>query len=116
MTLLEGIVALVVLGLSAVGFLDVFGASAATAARAAVINQVVAEAEAGIEAAALGDATQAQDALAGTEGTFGRRVETRPWGAVPGVTEVIVVVTPPGGAPFEVRRLVRDLRANGSPP
>jgi type II secretory pathway pseudopilin PulG len=116
MTLLEGVVALVVLSLSALGFLDVFRAGASTASRAASTSQVVAAAEAGIEAASLGDAAQAQEALPGLEGSMARQVAARPWGSAPGVTEVIVIVTPPGGAPFEVRRLVRDLRATGVRP
>lgn len=107
MTLLEGAIALVILGLSALGFLDVFRSGASTAARARDVGAVVAMAESAMEAASLGDAVIAQEALDAPDTLVARRVEARPWGDLPGVTELVVVVTPRDGAPFELRRLVR---------
>lgn len=106
MTLLEAVVALMVLGLSAVGFLDVFRAGSTTAARAATTAQVVAEARSAMEAASLGDVVQAQVVLP-TDTAIGRRIDARPWQPLPALTEVVVTITPRDGAPFEVRRLVR---------
>lgn len=106
MTLLEAVVALMVLGLSAVGFLDVFRAGSTTAARAAGTAQVVAAARSALEAASLGDVVQAQEVLP-ADTALGRTIEARPWEPLPTVTEVIVTITPRTGAPFEVRRLVR---------
>ncbi|MBK8247727.1 MAG: type II secretion system protein [Gemmatimonadetes bacterium] len=116
MTLLEGAIALVILGLSAMGFLDVFRSGASTAARARDVSEVVAQAESAMEAASLGDAVIAQEALGAADTLVARRVEARPWGTAPGVTELVVVVTPRHGAPFELRRLVRDPGTMGPRP
>ncbi len=116
MTLLEGAIALVILGLSAMGYLDVFRSGASTAARAREVSEVVAQAESAMEAASLGDAVIAQDALGTADTLVTRRIEARPWGAVPGVTEVVVLVTPRNGAPFELRRLVRNPGTMGPRP
>jgi Tfp pilus assembly protein PilV len=108
MTLLEGAIALVVLGLSALGFLDVFRSGASTAARAREVTEVVALAVSAMEASSLGDVVIARDALGAADPTVSRRVEAHAWAGAPGVTEIVVVVTPKDGAPFELRRLVRD--------
>lgn len=116
MTLLEGVVALVVLGLSAMGFLDVFRSSASTAAHARDVARTVAVAESAMESAALGDLALAQDALGAEDPRISRRVVARAWAGAPGVTEVVVVVTPREGAPFELRRLVREPAPSGVRP
>lgn len=116
MTLLEGVVALVVLGLSAMGFLDVFRSGASTAAHARDVARTVAIAESAMESAALGDLALAQNALGVQDPGISRHIVARAWAGAPGVTEVVVVVTPREGAPFELRRLVREPAASGVRP
>lgn len=111
MTLLEALVALVILGLSAVGYLDVFRSSSASVRDADEWGRVVAIAETAMEGATLGDAMQAQrGALAPQDRAdgFAERVEVVPWR--PGVSQVIVTVTSPRGTRFTLRRLAREPR------
>ena len=109
MTLLEGLVALVILGMTAVGYLDVFQSGARSVQQAAEWTRSVAIAESAMEAAALGDALQAQEALGAADGRYSRQVVVRPWRGA--LSEVTVRVTSPRGATFELRRLVRTRRA-----
>jgi type II secretory pathway pseudopilin PulG len=104
-TLLEAMVALVILGLSAVGYLDVFQSSARSVRDADEWARTVAVAQSTMEAAALGDALQAQDAALVPDERFTRRVEVRPWSGR--VSEVVVTVTSPRGTTFTLRRLTR---------
>ena len=60
MTLLEALIALVILGLSAIGYLDVFQSSARAVRDADEWTRTVSMAESTMEAATLGDALQAQ--------------------------------------------------------
>ena len=103
MTLLESIIALVILSLSAVGALGIFqGANrAATGAQAWTI--AASYAEQGIESAKIGD----RDAIAQTRmpNGFSRRVESKP--ASHGLLDVAVTVGLPGGAFLVVHRLVQ---------
>ncbi len=108
MTILEGVIALVVLGVSAVGFLDVFRGGAEATVRAASWVRTVDMAVSAMEAASLGDVLQAQEALGDADPGVERRIEARPWG--PGVTEVIVTVRVPGTPSFTMRRLIREGR------
>jgi type II secretory pathway pseudopilin PulG len=108
MTLLEALLALVILGLSAVGYLDVYQGGATSAARAADWTQTVAVAESAMEAASLGDALQAQQAAGGPDERFVRRLEVRPYGH--GVSEIVVTVTSPLGTTFSLHRLLRTSR------
>ena len=105
MTLLEALVALVILGLGAGGFLGLFQQSARTAHGAAEWTRLVAYAESGMEAATLGAAPL--DTLPG----YGRAVAVRPWRGA--LAQVDVTVTSPRGARFTLRRLVdaADVRA-----
>jgi type II secretory pathway pseudopilin PulG len=101
-TLLEALVALVVLGLTGVGFLEVFQGAHRSARDAAAWTAAVAYAEAGIEEAALGPPPAAgADSLP----DFRREVAVRPWRGA--VDEVTVTVTLPSGARMSLRRLVR---------
>ncbi|MEO6444474.1 MAG: type II secretion system protein [Gemmatimonadaceae bacterium] len=109
MTLLEALLALVILGLSAVGYLDVFQSSARAVQVTDEWTQAVSIAESAMEAATLGDALQAQGAL-GTSGRtesitggFQRRIAVQPWRGR--VHEIVVVVTTPRGVTFTLRRL-----------
>lgn len=103
-TLLEALVALVILGLVATASLQLFG-SALRAARAAEAWSVAtAYAEEGMEMAKL-DLTSAlargEEVL---EGGFGRRTRATPGAA--GTTRVTVTVSFPDGGVFELDRLV----------
>lgn len=105
MTLLESLAALVILGSTAVGFLEVFHTSARATRDAGDWAQVTAYAESvmertKLEAPELASADAPRGAVA--------RVETRSW--APGVDEVIVVVTASSGRRLELRRLTRDRR------
>lgn len=111
MTLLEALIALVILSLSAVGYLDVFQSSARSVRDAGEWTQVVALAESAMEGATLGDALQAEQGALPDEwraSRYDQRVEIRPWRA--GVNEVVVTVTAPRGTTFTLRRLVRERR------
>ena len=97
MSLLEALVALVVLGLTGVGFLEAFQGASRSARDAAAWTTAVAYAESTMEQATLG---APPDSLPG----YGREVAVRPWRG--GVDEVAVTVTLPSGARFTLRRLV----------
>jgi Tfp pilus assembly protein PilV len=106
MTLLEAMLALVILGLSAVGVLDVMHTSADGVRAAREWTRASAVAEATMEAALLGDALQAQDAMSGeavADSGWSRRLEVR---AGPGrLADLVVTVTTPRGVRFELHRL-----------
>ena len=109
MTLLEALAALVILGTTAVGFLQVFHSTARVTRDASDWAQVTAYAESVMEGTKVdvrGD--EPGDAPAGVSA----RVETRAW--APGVAEVIVVVTSSTGRKLELRRLTREPRAGQS--
>src|SRR5688572_13602688 len=104
MTLLESLAALVILGTTAVGFLEVFHTTARATRDATDWARVIAYAESVME----GTKTNGGAADGSVEAPRGvsARVETRAW--TPGVSEVIVVVTSTGGQRLELRRLTRD--------
>ena len=109
MTLPEALVALVILGLSAVGYLDVFRSSAGSVREADEWTHVVALGETAMEGATLGDALQAQRGLLGDgdrAAGFQQRIDVVPWRA--GIDEVVVTVTSPRGTTFILRRLARQ--------
>ena len=116
MTLLEALAALVILGTTAVGFLEIFHTTARAARNAADWAGVVAYTESVMEQTKV-DADQVSAPLDAPAGASAR-VETRAW--APGVTEVIVVTTSRDGRRFELHRLTRDgtrasLEASGTP-
>jgi type II secretory pathway pseudopilin PulG len=96
-TLLETLVALVVLGLAGVGFLETFQATSRSAGDAEAWVAAVARAEAAMEETKLG--TGPTDAAA---------VDVQPWPGAPGVDLVTVTVALPDGGAFVLRRLVRS--------
>ena len=103
MTLLEALAALVILGTTAVGFLEVFHGTARVTRDAGDWAQVAAYAESVMEGTKIEvRRDEAGDAPAG----MSARVETRAW--APGVAEVIVVVTSQSGRKLELRRLTRE--------
>jgi type II secretory pathway pseudopilin PulG len=101
MTLLESLVALVILGLSAVGFLELFQRITVTTRDTAAWTRAVAVAEWSMERAVLGT-----PALSDTVDGLPRRVVVQPWRGR--VREVVVTVELPApqGARVELRRLV----------
>lgn len=109
MTLLESLAALVILGTTAVGFLEVFHTSARATRDAEQWAGTVAYGESLMEALKVDEAAAGAPAL---PPGYGARVENRAW--APGVREVIVVVTSPNGRRLELRRLAREVES-GSP-
>jgi Tfp pilus assembly protein PilV len=106
MNLLEAVVALVILGLTATGFLDLFARGSSGAAQAEQWERTVAAAESAMEAVTLGDALQAQQAVAGADPRYAAQVDVRPFAG--DVVRVTVTVTSPNGPAFSVQRLVRQ--------
>ena len=103
MTLLESIIALVILSLSAVGALGIFQGASRAAIDAQAWTVAASYAEQGIEAAKIGD----RDVAAETQlpNGFRRRIESKP--AQQGLVDVAVTVEMPGGAQLVVHRLVQ---------
>lgn len=110
MSLLEAVVALVIFGVTAVGFLETFQSASRSARDATAWTAAVGYAEAGVDAAVAGApvAGPGADSLAG----FTRAVTVRPWRG--GVDEITVTVTLPSGARMAAHRLVR--RGGGTAP
>lgn len=102
MTLLESLIALVVLGLSAVGFLDLFQEVSARTAATASRAQVVAVAEATMEHA-LAEPSGAVPTYPDSAG-LRRRVELRAHAT--GLRELVVTVERDGGGRVSLHRLV----------
>ncbi len=99
MTLLESVVALVIVSLAAVGFLNVFESNARLPGAAKEWTSAVAYAEEGIELVKLGQAVPASNSA-----RLSRQVTTTPFARH--VDEIRVIVTMDGGRVFELRRLV----------
>lgn len=98
MTLLESVIALVIVGLAALGFLNLFEGGARLPAAAREWNSAVSYAEEGMELAKL------RLPVPGRNGAgLSRRVERKYFAKR--VDEIRVVVTLDGGRVFEVRRL-----------
>lgn len=100
MNLLEALVALVILGLATVGYLDVFQTSTQSVGSAAAWSETVAVAESAME-----------EVLAGVQpeprpNGYRSDVRVEPWQE--GLSEVTVRVTSPSGMAFEIRRLVES--------
>ena len=113
MTLLESLAALVIVGTTAVGFLEVFHTTARATRDAAEWAQVSAYAESVMERTKV-EAPSLEIGDGAPRGVTAR-VEARPF--APGVTEVVVAVTSASGRRLELRRLTRDARPGtpGSP-
>jgi type II secretory pathway pseudopilin PulG len=95
-SLLETVVALVILGLAGVGFLEAFQGTSRSARDSEAWVEAVAVAEAALEEVKLGSAP-----------TAAARVDTQPWPGAEGVELVSVTVALPDGGAFVLRRLVR---------
>jgi Tfp pilus assembly protein PilV len=96
MTLLEALVALVILGLSTIGYLEVFQRSARGARSAAEWEHAVAIGEAAMERARLDGSVPDDSATT---------VTTRPWRGR--LDELMVTVRLPDGGVLTLSRLVR---------
>lgn len=105
LTLLEIMVALVILGLVVVGFLELFAATARSTHDLELWSRAVAHAENTIELVKLDP--NATFNLSGTvAGGFERRVEVRAWGT--GLQVATVVVRLPDGREFVLNRLLES--------
>ena len=104
LTLLETMVALVILGLVVLGFLEVFQGSARLAADSETWSQAVAYATDEMEAVKLDPESAVAGSREALAGGFARQTETRPWGR--GVRLVTVVVFLPRGGRLTLNRLV----------
>ncbi len=104
LTLLETMVALVILGLVVVAYLEVFAATTRTVRNAETWSQAVAYAENAMEVVKI----DPRNALAGGSeqlgGGFERQVETRHWSE--GIQLVTVRVSLPDGGRFTLNRLI----------
>ncbi|MFN8574644.1 MAG: hypothetical protein U0132_21505 [Gemmatimonadaceae bacterium] len=105
MTLLEAVLALVILGLSAVGYLEVFQGNAHSARNASDWTHATAIAESAMETALAGEAADVNGMTAGSGGAV-VQVQRRPWRGR--VDEVIVDVRMPDGRTMQLRRLARE--------
>jgi type II secretory pathway pseudopilin PulG len=106
MTLLEALVAIVILGLSAVGFLGAFQVSSHATRNTEVWVNAVAYAETAMEESKLGDA-RSQSASESLPGGYRREVSLQAWPGTAGVQLVTVKITLPDGGAFVLRRLAR---------
>lgn len=105
MTLVEGIAALLILGLSVVGYLGAFEGSARSARRATERARVAAYAEATLAQVTVG-APHAAPGAGPRDLGMRSTVARRPWRA--GVTEIAVTAHGPEGEVVVLRRLVAD--------
>ena len=102
LTLLEVLVALVILGLVGTGFLEAFAGALRITAQTRDWAQALVYAELGQESIKAGDPPGKLDVPLG--GGFTRHVTIQPWRA--GVNRATVTVVLPGGEQFELNRLV----------
>ena len=110
LTLLETMVALVILGVVVVSYLEVFGGALRVADDARTWSRAVAYAEDGMEQVKLAP-PEAAAALSAPErlvGGFERWVETRQWAGGDGLVHVTIRVSLPGGARYALEQLVRS--------
>lgn len=104
MTLLEGVLALVIASLAALGFLNAFGQHAHATRDRAAWSEAVAYAESGMEAAKAGGVALA-DAGRDRSARLNRRIERQRWQG--GLDEIIVTVRARDGQVVTLRRLAQ---------
>jgi len=104
LTLLEVMVALIILALVATGFLETYAGALRTTADTRTWAQALVYAEEGQEAVKIEGAARALGSEEALGGGFTRRIGVRPWRE--GVTRATVTVTLPDGARFELDRLL----------
>ena len=98
LTLLEVLVALMILSLVIAGYLELFHGSHLLLARSRAWSQAIAYAADGMEQAKLGETNPVA-----LPGGYRRRVTAAAWGS--GLDMITVTVTLPSGAQFDLRRL-----------
>lgn len=106
MTLLESVIALVILSLTAVGVLGIFQQTNRAAADARAWTVATSYMEEGMESAKLGASSASPLDRASLPSGYTRQVEAQPGPS--GLTDVVVTVTIPGGAALTVHRLVHS--------
>jgi prepilin-type N-terminal cleavage/methylation domain-containing protein len=104
LTLLEVMVAVVILGLVGTGFLATFAGALRATAGARDWAQALIYAEEGQEAIRMGGPDRAGRMETLLDRGFSRRIVVRPWSQ--GIERATVTVTLPDGARFELDRLV----------
>jgi type II secretory pathway pseudopilin PulG len=113
-TLLEALAALVILGVSAVGYLELFHGAGRSVRDADEWTQAASVAASALDAATLGAATLSAPAVDVAPPSpppgYTHRLERRAWLVNPQVTELVVTVTTPTGASMTVHRLARTRR------
>jgi len=105
-TLLEVMVALVVLSLVALGYLQLFQSSHRLVGDAREWSQAVEYAEDAIESAKVSGSSMLATPVEPLPGGFRREITTRPWR--PGLTLVTVTVFLPGSGRFDLDWLAQD--------
>jgi type II secretory pathway pseudopilin PulG len=105
MTLLEALVALVVLGLSAVGYLQVFQAGSRSIRDSEAWDRAVAVGESAMESELLVRSGGAAPPKPTLPDGFTTQVAASPWRGR--LTDIVVTVQMPGGQVFTMHRLVR---------
>lgn len=106
LTLLETMVALTILGLAVVGFLELFAATARSTDDLDLWSSAVAYAENGVELLKLDVNYRATSPIESLPGGFQRSVEVRPW--EPGLQIATVTVRFPDGRTYAVNRLLES--------
>ncbi len=109
MTLLEVMVALIVLTLVGAGYFELVAQSHRLSGSTVAWSSSVLDAQDALESAKLGAPDPAQGAPVRLPDGSLRRVLRRPW--APGFTRVTVEITSPEGQRIEVDRLVRPVRS-----
>jgi prepilin-type N-terminal cleavage/methylation domain-containing protein len=104
LTLLEVMVALVILGLVVTGYLQAFAGTARATDDARVWSQAVVYAEDAMETMLSASGELRSGPVEALGGGFERQVSVQPWS--PDIVRVTVVVHLPRGASYEVQRLV----------
>lgn len=105
LTLLETMVALVILGVVVVAYLEVFGGSARAARNTETWSQAVAYAEDALERWKVHGEVAGLERPQDLPGGFQRWIKRRPWND--DLTRVTAVVLLPGGGRFELDLLTR---------
>ena len=104
MTLLESVIALVILSLSAIGVLELFQQANRSASQAQEWTLATAYAEQGMEVAKIGDAALRDLNALPLKTGYLRQIRTKP--ALRGLVDMEVVVALPAGASFALHRLM----------
>ncbi len=106
LTLLEVMVALVILGLVVTGYLQLFSATARSVGRAEAWSHAVAYAEQGMELAKLDLPATLARGREPLDGGFARQLSVHP--AAGGLRRVTVTILFPDGGQFALERLFED--------